>query len=101
MPTRNVGHQGLKLNKGKFFLRQSQLHFLGHLIDPNKVEAIHKLLPGSVQELKRVLAVVNYLGRLVPALTTVEQPLYEFPKSKNIWTWVIHISQLLRALKGC
>jgi len=33
---------------------------------------------------KRVM--MNYLGRFVPALATVEQPLYELLKSKNIWT---------------
>lgn len=85
----------LKLNREKCSLRQSQLHFLGHLIDqsgvrpdPDRVEAIHQLLPPkNGQELKRVLGVVNYLGRLVPALATVGQPLYELLKSRNIWTW--------------
>ncbi|KAL2089324.1 hypothetical protein ACEWY4_014012 [Coilia grayii] len=30
---------------------------------------------------------VNYLGRYIPNLSTVGQPLYEFLKNKNIWTW--------------
>lgn len=87
-----VESAGLKLNKEKCSLRQSQLRFLGHLIDqsgvrpdPDKVEAIHQLPPPeNVQELKRVLGMVNYLGRFVPA---VGQPFYELLKSKNIWTW--------------
>ncbi|XP_034057745.1 uncharacterized protein LOC117536814 [Gymnodraco acuticeps] len=86
---------GLKLNKDKCSLRQSQLRFLGHLIDqsgvrpdPDKVEAIHQLAPpGNVHELKRVLGMVNYLGRYVPNLSTIGQPLYELLKSRNIWTW--------------
>lgn len=90
-----VESAGLKLNKEKCSLRQSQLRFLGHLIDqsgvrpdPDKVEAIHQLPPPeNVQELKRVLGMVNYLGRFVPALAAVGQPLYELLKSKNIWTW--------------
>lgn len=86
---------GLKISKKKCSLRQNQLRFLGHLIDqsgvrpdPDKVEAIHQLPPPeNVQELKRVLGMVNYLGRFVPGLATVGQPLDELLKSKNIWTW--------------
>lgn len=86
---------GLKLNKEKCSLRQSQLRFLGHLIDhsgvrpdPDKVEAISQLPPPrNVQELKRVLGMVNYLGKYIPALATIGQPLYELLKMKNIWTW--------------
>lgn len=74
---------GLKLNQEKCSFRQSQLCFLGHLIDhsgvrpdPEKVEAIRQLLPpGNVQELKRVLGMVNYLGTYIPALAIVGQSL--------------------------
>lgn len=86
---------GLKLNREKCSIRQRQLRFLGHLIDkdgirpdPDKVEAIQQLPPPSnVQELKRILGMVNYLGRYIPNLSTVGQPLYELLKDKNIWTW--------------
>ncbi len=30
---------------------------------------------------------VNYLGRYIPNLSTVGQPLYELLKNKNTWTW--------------
>lgn len=53
-----------------------------------KVGAIQQLpLPRHVQELKRVLGMVNYLRRFVPALATVGQPLYELLKRKNTWIW--------------
>lgn len=76
-----VESAALKLNKEKRSLRQSQLSFLGHLIDrsgarpnPDKGGAIHQLPPPeNVQELKRVLSMVNYLGRFIPALATVGQ----------------------------
>lgn len=88
---RRVEAAGLKLNKEKCSLRQSQLRFLGNIIDqsgvrpdPEKVGAIQQLPPPkNVQELKRVLGMVNYLGRFVPALATVGQPLYELLKGKN------------------
>ncbi|KAL6491496.1 hypothetical protein MHYP_G00018410 [Metynnis hypsauchen] len=87
---------GMKLNREKCSIRQNQLRFLGHLIDqsgirpdPEKVEAIRQLSPPTdVQELKRILGMVNYLGRYIPNLSTVGQPLYELLKrNKNTWTW--------------
>eukprot|EP00064_Thunnus_orientalis_P000320 superscaffoldBa00000016_g320 len=86
---------GLKLNKEKCSLRQSQLRFLGHLIDKSgiqpdsdKVEAIHQLSPPcTIQELKRILGTVNYLGRYIPNLSTVEKPLHVLLKNKNTWNW--------------
>ncbi len=91
-----IDQAGLKLNKEKCSFRQSQLRFLGHLINQSgvrqrsgsKVEAIRKLSPPTnVQELKRILGMVNYLGRYIPNLSTIGQPLYELLKSKNTWTW--------------
>lgn len=72
-----------------------QLLFLRRLInwsvfrpDPNKVDAILQLPPTTdVQELERILGMVNYLGRYIPKLSTVGQPLYELLKNKNAWTW--------------
>lgn len=76
---------GLKLNREKCSLRQSQLRFLGHLInrsgvrpDPEQVKAIHQLTsPQNMQELKRLLGMVNYLSKYIPDLATVGQPLSE------------------------
>lgn len=84
---------GLKLNKEKCSLSRSQLRFLGHLIDhlgvrpdPEKIDAIGQLPPlQNVQELRRVLGMVNYLGKYI--LATGGQPLYELLKTKNAWTW--------------
>ncbi|KAL6476464.1 hypothetical protein MHYP_G00149630 [Metynnis hypsauchen] len=86
---------GLKLNAEKCVLRQRKLHFLGQVIDadgvrpdPAKVSAINNLSPPeNVQELKRVLGLVNYLGKYIPNLATVGQPLYELLKSNSVWTW--------------
>uniref|UniRef100_A0A8C7X6F1 ribonuclease H n=1 Tax=Oryzias sinensis TaxID=183150 RepID=A0A8C7X6F1_9TELE len=92
---RRIDSAGLKLNKEKCSLRQNQLRFLGHLIDksgvrpdPEKVEAINQLTPPqNVQELKRVLGMVNYLGKYIPSLATVGQPLFDLLRTKNAWTW--------------
>jgi transposase InsO family protein len=90
-----VKSAGLKLNKEKCKLRQEQLNFLGQVVDatgvrpdPAKVRAIRELAaPENVHELKRILGMVNYLGKYVPNLSTVGQPLYELLRSKTAWTW--------------
>ena len=71
------------------------LQGIGHLIDQSgiqpdsdKVEAIRQLSPpAGVQELKRILGMVNYLGRYIPDVSAVGPPLYELLKNKNTWTW--------------
>lgn len=90
-----VQSAGLKLNMEKCSFQESQLKFLGHLIDqsgirpdPEKVAAIQQMPPpGNVTELKRILGMVTFLGRYIPNLSTVGQPLHELLKSKNDWTW--------------
>lgn len=75
--------------------RVGALQFLGHLIDhlgvrpdPKKIEAIgQRPPPQNVQELRRVLGMVNYIGKYIPAFATVGQPLYELLETKNAWTW--------------
>lgn len=82
----------LKLNKVKWSLMQSQLHFLGHLNDQS--EFICKLSsPMNVQELKRVLGIVDYLGRYIHSLSTVGQLLYELLKAIIHGLGTIHKSQ--------
>lgn len=86
---------GLKLNTEKCVLRKGELHFLGQVInrdgvrcDPAKVSAINELdPPENVHELKRALGMVNYLGKYVPDLATVGQPMYELLKSDSVWMW--------------
>uniref|UniRef100_A0A3B1ITQ0 Gypsy retrotransposon integrase-like protein 1 n=1 Tax=Astyanax mexicanus TaxID=7994 RepID=A0A3B1ITQ0_ASTMX len=96
MVMQRIETAGMKLNREKCSIRQNELRFLGHLIDqsgirpdPDKVKAIQQLPPpADVQELKRILGMVNYLGRYIPNLSTVGQPLYELLKrNKNTWTW--------------
>ena len=90
-----IQQSGLKLNREKCKLRQSSLHFLGHVISkdgiapcPDRVSAITALeTPQTVSELKRVLGMVNYLGRYLPHLSHTLQPLYELLKNSVAWVW--------------
>lgn len=75
---------GLPLNKQKCRFRQNQIRFLGHIIDaqgvrldPGKVDSIANFpVPQNAHELKRFLGLVNYLGKYLPNLATVGQPMY-------------------------
>lgn len=86
---------GLKLNKDKCVYRQSELRFLGHIVDatgvradPGKVGAINDLQePRDVHELKRALGMVNYMSKYIPDLATAAAPLYDLLKGDTTWTW--------------
>ena len=72
-----IEEAGLKLNTEKCLLRQSQLRYLGNLIDSedicpdkSKIEAITFLEPlENITDLRRVLGMGHYLGRYVAHLS--------------------------------
>lgn len=86
---------GLRLNIDKCANRQSELHFLGQIVDengvcadPEKVKPISELkAPKNVNELKRVLRMINYMEKYIPHLATLGGPLYELLRTKTEWTW--------------
>lgn len=79
---------GQKLNRQMYKFRQPSLHFLGQVISqegvtpsPERVSAITALeTPTNVSELKRVLGMVNYVGRYIPNLSQILHPLNELLK---------------------
>ncbi|KAI2644440.1 Retrovirus-related Pol polyprotein from transposon opus [Labeo rohita] len=107
---KTLSDAGLKLNEDKCLLRQTQLRFLGHVIDSHgvrpdkeKVAAIMNVLPPqNVTEVKRILGMVHYLGRYIPGLAEITRPLNDLLKAGTAWTWshaqeqaLIRIKQLL------
>ena len=87
--------KGIKLNKNKLQLRMNKITFMGHRItpeglqpDPDKVKAITEMeAPQTVEQLRRFLGIVNYLGRFLSHLTTAAQPLHNLIKHNVKWTW--------------
>ncbi|XP_012936958.1 uncharacterized protein K02A2.6 [Aplysia californica] len=87
--------RGVKLNKSKCKFDKDKIDFLGHIIsgkgvrpDPSKVSAItEKPEPENITDLRRVLGVVNYLGRFVPNLSTVMKPLTDLLNHDAEWAW--------------
>ena len=86
---------GVKLNKEKEELRRKEIKFLGHIIsgdgirpDPEKIQAIIGMNePENIQELRRFLGMVNFLGRHLKNLSTVLNPMTELLNSDTAWTW--------------
>ena len=84
--------QGLKLNKEKCKIRQTEVPYVGHLltaeglkINPQKVKAIHEM--SEPQNVKRLLGFVQFLSRYLPSLSTIDAPLRELEKSDALFHW--------------
>ena len=85
---------GVTLNE-KCEFSVKEVVFLGHVIsadgiriDPKKVEAITSFpTPKDVPELRRLLGMVNHVGKFTPNLAEVTQPLRELLKKDIDWTW--------------
>ena len=86
---------GVKLNKEKCEFRKKELDFLGFVVskegvkpDSQKIEAILNMPdPTNVTELRRLLGMINFLGRYVKDLSTVLQPVTELLEKDRHWTW--------------
>jgi hypothetical protein len=70
---------------------QKEFGYFGHRVgkngvksDPEKVRAIVELSPPtSVSESRRLLGMINYLGKFLPDLSTVLQPLNDLLKGSS------------------
>ena len=90
-----IKESGLKLNKNKCEFRKSTLNYFGHVLsadgvspDPGKVKAIRELpAPTNVPELRRVIGMINYLGKFIPNLAGEILPMTELLKSDRVWTF--------------
>nr|KAG5701255.1 hypothetical protein BaRGS_020617 [Batillaria attramentaria] len=93
--TKKLKDARLKLNASKCVLRQKEIEFLGFRIgkegvrpDPGKVEAIQQMAePTNVAELRRVLGMINFLGRHLQNLSTILQPMTELLEKDKAWFW--------------
>ena len=78
-----IKESGLKLNKEKCEIKKNKLTYFGHVLsaegvspDPEKVKAITDLeAPTNVPELRRLIGMINYLGRFIPNLASVMRPM--------------------------
>ena len=86
---------GITLNPSKCEFSRCQLKFLGHLIDgqgiradPEKTAAIQEMPPPTnVSELRRVMGMINQLGKFSSRIADLSQPLRSLLSKRNSWLW--------------
>ena len=86
---------GLKLNKKKCEFKKQSLEFLGHYIShkgvsvsSDKIDAIKRLKPPkTVQELRRILGMFNFVTKFVKNAQSNLSPINELLKKDSSWCW--------------
>ena len=86
---------GLTLNKQKCHFSQSQVKFLGQIVDkhgicpdPAKVHAIQAVeAPKNVSDIRRFLGLCNHLSKFAPNLAEKSKQLCELLNKSNQWVW--------------
>ena len=64
------------------------MYSAGVRLDEDKVQAVLELpTPQSRLQLQGVLAVVHYLGRFIPNMSTITTPLHQLRKEDAAWEW--------------
>ena len=90
---KKLSEAGVTLNKAKCSFKQSEIKFLGHIVgrdwvkgDPDKVAAITGMAePTGVSQLRRFLGMINQMGKFLPNLAALTEPLRQLLSKKNEW----------------
>ena len=85
----------MKLNKAKCKIGLSEVAYVGHTFGPNglkpseeKIRAILEIPePKNKKELQRFMGTVNYLGKFIPNLSGINQPLRQLLEKDVAWHW--------------
>lgn len=99
--------RNLTLNPDKCKFGMEKLVFMGHVlskrgIEPtdDKVRAVNEAKkPKNVNEVRSFLGLVNYCGRFINNLSTVEEPLRRLTRKNVIWHWGSEQEHSFRELK--
>ncbi|XP_073820661.1 uncharacterized protein [Musca autumnalis] len=83
------------LNIKKCVIGVSELEFLGHRLSPNgitptfdKVDAIKRFRePSTSEEVRSFLGLVNYVGKFIPNLATITDPLRKLTHKDTQFEW--------------
>ena len=86
---------GITLNLTKCAFLKDEVKFLGHVInkngiqaDPEKISAIVRMKsPSNITELRRLLGMVNQLGKFSPNIAKITEPLRSLLNKNCSWHW--------------
>ncbi|KAL9987206.1 hypothetical protein ACROYT_G001477 [Oculina patagonica] len=98
---------GLKLNRSKKNILTAEVPYIGHVLtsnglkpDPSKVRAVEEMpSPADKPALLRFLGMVNYIGKFIPNLADLTQPLRELLHKEVEWHWSERQEKAFRAIK--
>ena len=100
---------GLTLNALKCRFFQTQLPYLGHIIDkgqirldPARVKSILDLpVPSSPKALKEFLGMAQICDRFIPNYSIIAAPLHEQTRSRTSFNWTAECQQSFQTIKTC
>lgn len=91
----NLRNAGVKLNTNKSIIKVKSVVFLGHVLNEYGIkpseERVHSIQnfrqPSTIEETRSFLGLINYVGRFIPNLSTIAEPLYRIIKQSNEFNW--------------
>lgn len=98
---------GLTLNKKKCRFAQTELRYLGYIVDrdglrvdPEKVEAVRSFpVPTSAREVHRFLGLASWYRRFISDFATVAAPLTALNRKNMRWQWNLEAEAAFCSLK--
>lgn len=97
----------MTLNKEKCKFGVAEIEFIGHRLSSaglrpmhNKIEAVKQFRePKSSEEVRSFLGLVNYVGKFIPHLATISEPLRQLTKKEANFEWGPKQQESFEALK--
>ena len=85
----------MRLNKAKCKIGLTEVAYVGHVFGPDglkpseeKIRAILEIPgPRNKKELQRFMGTVNYLGKFIPNVSGINQPLRQLLEKDVAWHW--------------
>lgn len=99
---------GLKLSPGKCYFAQKKLHYLGHVIskegiqaDPRKIEKVQNLCaPTNQKGVKSLLGLTNYYKKFIKGYSKICAPLFQLLQKNSKFEWTDDCQKSLDTLKN-
>jgi hypothetical protein len=99
--------RNIKFNKEKCEFGVKRIKHQGHIfsadgvqVDPEKVQAIVEYpTPTNSEEVRRFLGIVTYMGKFIPNLSKITQPLRVLLNEKIEWHWGQEQEKAMQSLK--
>ena len=90
-----IREANMRLNKAKCKIGLTEVAYVGHVFGPDglkpseeKIRAILEIPePRNKKELQRFMGTVNYLGKFIPNLSGINQPLRQLLEKDVAWHW--------------